>query len=71
MSTLASHRASSSSPRCVPRPTLYPSADNVTRAWDGSLRAASRLAIVANTTHRNLLGSPSLTLFATEFLKSQ
>jgi pimeloyl-ACP methyl ester carboxylesterase len=38
---------------------------------DGSLRAASRLAIVPNTTHRNILGSPSVTLFATEFLKSQ
>jgi pimeloyl-ACP methyl ester carboxylesterase len=38
---------------------------------DGSLRAASRLAIVPNTTHLNILGSPSLTLFATEFLKSQ
>ena len=38
---------------------------------DGSLRVASRLAIVPNTTHRNILGSPSLTLFATEFLKSQ
>jgi pimeloyl-ACP methyl ester carboxylesterase len=38
---------------------------------DGSLRAASQLAIVPNTTHRSILGSPSLTLFATEFLKSQ
>jgi hypothetical protein len=38
---------------------------------DGSLRTASRLAIIPNTTHRSILGSPSLTLFATEFLKPQ
>jgi pimeloyl-ACP methyl ester carboxylesterase len=38
---------------------------------DGSPRAASRLAIVPNTTHLNILGSPSFTPFATEFLKSQ
>ena len=38
---------------------------------DGSLRSASRLAIVPNTTHMNLLGTPSVTLFATEFLMSR
>jgi pimeloyl-ACP methyl ester carboxylesterase len=38
---------------------------------DGSLRAASRLAIVPNTTHYNILGSPSVTLFATEFVRSK
>jgi pimeloyl-ACP methyl ester carboxylesterase len=38
---------------------------------DGSLRPASRLAVVPNTTHYNILGAPSVTLFATEFLKSQ
>lgn len=37
---------------------------------DGSLRSASRLAIVPNTTHMNLLGAPSVMQFATEFLKS-
>ena len=38
---------------------------------DGSLRPASRLAIIPNTTHYNLLGSPSVTQFATEFLQSR
>jgi hypothetical protein len=36
---------------------------------DGSLRAASRWAIVPNTTHYDILGSPNVTLFATEFLR--
>lgn len=37
---------------------------------DGSLRSASRLAIVPNTTHMNILGAPSVWQFADEFLKS-
>lgn len=37
---------------------------------DGSLRSPSRLAIIPNTTHYNLLTSAAVTQFATEFLTS-
>lgn len=38
---------------------------------DGSLRSPNRLAIVPNTTHLTLLGSPAVTQFASEFLGSR
>lgn len=37
-------------------------------AYDGSLRSPNRLAIIPNTTHYNILGSPAMTQFATDFL---
>lgn len=37
---------------------------------DGSLRSPNRLAIIPNTTHMTLLGSPAVTQFASAFLKS-
>lgn len=38
---------------------------------DGSLRSPNRLAIIPNTTHLTILGSATLTQFASAFLKSQ
>lgn len=35
---------------------------------DGSLRSPNRFAIIPNTTHYSILGSPALTQFATDFL---
>jgi pimeloyl-ACP methyl ester carboxylesterase len=36
--------------------------------FDGSLRSANRFAVIPNTTHYNILGSPAMTQFATDFL---
>jgi pimeloyl-ACP methyl ester carboxylesterase len=36
--------------------------------FDGSLRSANRFAVIPNTTHYNILGSPAVTQFATDFL---
>lgn len=36
--------------------------------FDGSLRSANRFAVIPNTTHYNILGSPAVTQFATAFL---
>lgn len=36
--------------------------------FDGSLRSANRFAVIPNTTHYNVLGSPAVTQFATDFL---
>ena len=38
---------------------------------DGSLRSQNRLAIVPGTTHYSILGSPAVTRFALEFLRSR
>jgi len=37
---------------------------------DGSLRSPNRLAIIPNTTHYSILGSPEVTQFALEFLRA-
>ena len=36
--------------------------------FDGSLRSANRFAVIPNTTHYNILGSPAMTQVATDFL---
>ena len=36
--------------------------------FDGSLRSANRFAVIPNTTHYNILGSPAVMQFATDFL---